>query len=1576
MSNFLYESNQKIYDKVAFFIKSELEKADEIDDNVNLQKWQSQLDELTKWIGSNTSTKDPLPESTWKHVKLARPLPNDNEIIPTVQNVDIPVVSLINKIKKTVSEQGVKNSLLLDLANLRSALDELDANEREKYQEEFLSISRDVEIKRKEYTAALIEKIRSTENLDEKERLLSEAKEWNPSDETLREELIDVSKEFDRGLSLEAIRQDLVFVQTTINSDINQFATSLRRLETWQTKRPDFFTEDNLKAIKIARNEYDEKRVADGKLTSMTATGNLIDAYIAYLMIQRTKENQFFYNDQIVDRAQAETEIRRKYITASDKHLEDLISKVNGLKETSPIFAVDFINNQLSERVTREIEGKFEVIDGVPLYENQKKQLVEYRNRILAEEVPSEKESLEFENQAKKANTIYSRVSLWIKSFNSFPRKSVRENITNLLSSAVDERLNTINLAYEQLDAELEQINDLGLKTAVARLEKFPTQLEAFDLLVNEDWFNITGYDSLIKQYPLSELELPPRPEALKRYTLLDAGELRKNLSVKLNACENTINSILDLNHEIEQLLTKPSKENVEKAIRKFEQIRGDEELVKLRAYKDLEKSILKHEGLVTKQRRLQELFNSGNYKELLDYYFTNINGTEDYSSATIADRTEIEKLVNLAQCEQHSVNFEKFYENRNYLAAQSEMNWLKRNVSEKIEESQKDKFKELESIIQESQGVKAFYEDTFRIIGIQDHPILTIFSEQNSWITGLNEKNLSINTAQFVIELLDETENHFSDDKIFLYLSELFSKRTLAEIKAFTERLLYLSDEIKGNNHSWPQNPKQSTVKFDAIRMAQISKLILKSYILDGLKVEEININEVKELLSTYNFLGLSGEIEYDRTVRENVIRHAFKVEKDYNNNFASNEALYELWDYFHRIFPNDQVIGERHSKWKQDLHHVRLSRSIRKQNWDEGKDEVDKIRSERISPDLLNLVFDFYTNYQNRDYLSHKDAADILDIIEETQKTGSFSSITKSPIEEMKARLLVAEVIENNDFDIIKTIEILNGENYIENKLVDKQKSKLANDLSVQTIAELSSKLNDNDIEGMINHIVALYFLNDVTKNNLPVNLQNDFSKPFFKNQLLIFVQSTFQKFLDQQDIQQGSMSESINLIEGTLPLMSGVLKAVRNLYHPDEAQSLSIALGLSHNGNNFPSLQEFDTIYARLVDKKNRMRRIFQEVNELKDIELWEEILNNTLNGNRDAGNSIRSRVDRIQNDVIDPLRFHDINHLIFIIETWIDSSKEILENYLRLRNCGETEYEESRDYLGKIDGIINQLPTLFDSEFTVALKNYLNCCIVLTGEGTRHDYLGIEAIQSFLELRHEQICHFENDKKQIVICKTKVEMGIKELRIKAKTWKDLLTKEEKKKFTNYFLALNSVVQGSTVEPLAPPRPEPLPSEISSVKSISFWDKLRKFFTPTSKNQTITGQNAILLKRDFTDITIEDQAEVLEDIVNIIGSISEKPHSEFLSQLSSNLFNEVKAETEILLGYLPSIQETKDIADDIIKTAVLKDKTEIEEMFQSRKIGSILKYYLSISPFRRFPENQANVREILLRRIISSR
>ncbi len=389
MSNTLYLKNKNVYDNLQRYLEEEMGNAQGRDDLNKVNELQEQLDELQLWIKSNVDEPCNIPEITWKLANLEKPGNEDKVVLDLSREADTDLTQrLFSKIREALSRDEIDKSLLEDYEQLKSLVSDKDDDEEDGFREEVAKLTEQLIEKRKKHTRVLLKQIGETENLGEKGKLISEAEDWNPSDYELFEEIKHIRKELDRGLSSEEIKVHLTFLQTKKHSDINQFATSLRILEECQGQRPDLFTTHELVMIRKAREEYDNKRQAGGRITSLMATGQLLDVYIAYREIQTLEnEQQVIYKDKVVNKYDAEAEIRNQYLLRSKQYLQYLISKIDDMKKNNPLFAVYYIGRLLDGRTERVINGQIEQFDEVPLYIDDRKQLVDYKNEILTNEI-------------------------------------------------------------------------------------------------------------------------------------------------------------------------------------------------------------------------------------------------------------------------------------------------------------------------------------------------------------------------------------------------------------------------------------------------------------------------------------------------------------------------------------------------------------------------------------------------------------------------------------------------------------------------------------------------------------------------------------------------------------------------------------------------------------------------------------------------------------------------------------------------------------------------------------------------------------------------------------------------------------------------------------------------------------------------------------------------------------------------------------------------------------------------------------------------------------------------------------
>lgn len=191
------------------------------------------------------------------------------------------------------------------------------------------------------------------------------------------------------GLTIEEIRLHLVYLQSAKRSDLVQFETSLRELERRKAQDPGFFSADDEQKIKEAREYFDDLRTKGGQRTSMVATKDLVDAYIAYRLTQQEVTAQVFCRDVLINKAEVEAEMQSLYRAASKRRLQELISTAKSLAANNPTAAITYIERQLTGRIERIIGERAEQIDQVPLTPEDKFILLDYLEKIRPVEPPN-----------------------------------------------------------------------------------------------------------------------------------------------------------------------------------------------------------------------------------------------------------------------------------------------------------------------------------------------------------------------------------------------------------------------------------------------------------------------------------------------------------------------------------------------------------------------------------------------------------------------------------------------------------------------------------------------------------------------------------------------------------------------------------------------------------------------------------------------------------------------------------------------------------------------------------------------------------------------------------------------------------------------------------------------------------------------------------------------------------------------------------------------------------------------------------------------------------------------------------
>ena len=205
-----------------------------------------------------------------------------------------------------------------------------------------------------------------------------------------------------------------------------------------------------------------------------------------------------------------------------------------------------------------------------------------------------------------------------------------------------------------------------------------------------------------------------------------------------------------------------------------------------------------------------------------------------------------------------------------------------------------------------------------------------------------------------------------------------------------------------------------------------------------------------------------------------------------------------------------------------------------------------------------------------------------------------------------------------------------------------------------------------------------------------------------------------------------------------------------------------------------------------------------------------------------------------------------------------------------------------------------------------------------------------------------------------------------------------WAGKLTSKEKQIVSDYLDAFSKIVPAD-YQILPPPEPleNPFAGEVVN-QNPGFLQRLfRNIFTAHSRNHHRNYDNETLLKREFKVCNLEYQIQITNQMLKIIENVTYLPNvDEFLSEKSENTHNQINEIVNSLQEKKESIIKLKYTADNIINNTELKTHEKIEELLQANNIGSVLVYYLSVSPYRQLPENQSNLRDILLRRVAEMR
>lgn len=1601
MSNSFYKENKNTYEQLKLFITDAVQQAEEVDSLSESRSWQEQLEQLEDWM-LNPQGVDPIPDQSWALAGLTRPglnadLPLDepatggdgsqpaDDLVPArdFQEEDAftpvlnesrrtsdPIDTLIEELNAALEQPDPDDSLISNFDSLKAFWNTLSEEQKAGYTEVFSGINERVIQKREEYTSRLLVIIDNTENLDEKNRLIQQANQWNPSsDPELSNRIDELNSQFGRSASKESIRGHLIFLATSFESDMEQFTSSLKYLQQMRHTHPELFTQENITAIEQAERDRNAKLVAGGKLTSMMATGNLLDAYVALLEIQRSNNRILLLDAVYMSREEAEERARKNYTGVSARYLQDFIQKVRAY--TSPRIAIEQINERLNARIDITINGIKETIDGEPFTEEDKKQLIELRNQIKRDDLPREIEGEQFISEAKDAESIYLRITKLIKSYKSFPQRTVSTEITDLFQEASNEKLFSIEQAYKHLINLISRVQEYSLDDAKRQLEEIKNKLVAFDMQLAEDWFGIPGYDDVINKEPLVRLQLPPRPDKLKQYTLRDGGELHTKLNNDLDALDRAITRMSRLDREIRELLENPTTENQRKAKEKFDGANDDHDLHSMRSYKELEELVLRHVGIAEKLGQLKTLSKLNKYDELLDYYDRNVTNADNIDEKTAL---EIQEIVKQAEIRQHENNLDRFYENRNYSAAMDEVRWLQDRDATNGKARQKAIIDALEVVVAESKEIRSFYNKSYQALNIKDdEPLLTIFSMQESWVRKLRKKDLPHSSTIFIQSLLDETGKFFDEKKIAEEYAKLFAGRDFEFLRTFTERMSYLSGQFLGTEPNWPQIPTNCTVRYDAERVATICRDLFKASIQTSLESKEMDKDSVLAMIKAYRKLNYGSDKGYDDILHKHALISARNVDSSLVRDIKPTEMRYELWKAFAELFPRSEVIEEEFYKVREQVYRENLERFILMKEWDRAAKEIEKNSLDmRPSVDLLRLEYSFYINYTNTKYFSPKNAELVLNKIEKC-----CSPLTKE-LPTLKAKLTLAKVMDRTDRDMLRAIEILGGVEYQGDDLILAEREEIVKILNNQIYDSVIEKQNANNIGAMIDDIVKLYNLMDITKKDVPDGTLRIMSSADFKRELFNFLQALNFDVDQLINPKVCLLDKHIVAVEEKIPLMKGALKVLKLVYKPaNDNVRLADLLGIQ--GNDALTLSTLENALRELEFNKGRDLEIQKLFSELRNFEIWSTFVEDVFAGRNEAENNIQTKVEECP-DIVNPHMFTDAYQVYASINDWIEQTKGMYQSYHGLRNCDETEYEHSSRYLMTLrDVLTNQLPILFDPEFTDQMKAKLDARMKLNREGMIEIYVGLDNMKIFLDKRNEQINSLAEKERDILNIQTNFNALQTDLANKHQQWQDLLTDAEMARFKEYSDAFAAAITNEGNDPgpgfhfdLFPSKPE---DEMDGTKREAkpgrgLIDVIQGWIRPVQERQMSPREK--LLRRQFANLTIEDQLVLLERALSILRSLRHE-------EITENLLSETAEATELrisntiasLQNKIHAIEKTQNIAKNKIDETPLRDIKEIETWFKQGHYAKVLDDYIKVSPVRNLIARE-NVRQNILNRI----
>lgn len=1553
MNNKNDNQSTEMYKSLRSYIEESIAAAEELDDIASEKSWREQLDQLDHWISSGEETSCPIPLETWISAGLERPEP---ALIIEVDDVveEDAYQKFASQIEEDLRDEEDSDNLLRNYKLLYAWIsDPANAEEAEPNKESFKELAKRVKARRIEISQELLAKISKVENLREKETLLGRTENWNPSDEKIGSEIEKIRVELDRGLSVEDIRQHLVFLESTAKSDLSQFGTSLRVLETRVAQRPDLFSAEDRKTIRKKRDQFDAQNNKADKINSINAAKGLVEKYIAYLEIQNWKAAQFPFGGILIERAEAETKFRNDYEAKSKEYLQNLLSKANSMAINSPSAAIIYLEAEINDQIEREINEKKEQINRVPLTPDDKQQLIIKKNSIEINEKPKEDSAKAEERKSKEATDLYSRLTHLIKSYQTFPLLDVDTQIRQLAPAASEERLTSIELSYEKIQSEIDRLESLHLSSVSKTLEKIHHKITDFDSLLAEDWFGVADYENISTSEGLAVLQLPPKPPKIKEYLQQYRGGPRTDLENSLTRAELSLETIAQVTKNVEQKLKQTTPPDVTGAIQEFNSIRDNDELMHFRAYKNLEQLVMQHQGLIEKRNRLQQLFDTNKYQEVLDYFYQNIHETKDFINASLDEKKAINTILLKAEHEVHTLLLDKYYRGRNFKASQVEMDWLR--AHNMITDRNKEVVENLENIVHESYVIENFYLQAFENIGIVNGEIIpNIFSLQGSWRFRLKEGNVSEADYMELVEIFDDSQMDINEDYLFQRIMDCSNEYSFDVVNKSVHQLLYCGRNKIEKDYRWPELPECSMIEYDAKKFGSLLKKVLKSRILENLSLTQYQLEEKSEFessLSAYKELSLQGDTVFDTGFGKLAAETAYKIQGQMEATGMSYQNQMQFWELVSSVFPNNAQLATEFRNTQIAFYKTALSGHINNKSWNAAYKVIEEIRKKVTHSDLLESQFLFFTNDENKDFFSIVEARSILSDLKH--------SLSPEIVKQREAHLTVAETFEKVDFNPLSVIQILSTDDLLQNQHIMEELSDLSKRVESAKKQQLYSHQRKNDFPMMVSDLAEIFMINDIMGKEVENTISNLLQDQLFKEQVPIVSKQILEVGENILNASSTTLIENNIQIESLFPRLSGILTILNKGYQINNIDTINKQLGLSYSDIRKSDLDKLNSALNNLLHNNRQAGKL---KDELKNHELWVKAIGDSIDGKRTGWDPINAIISKLRDQQY--YKYSDIQDLVVGADDWKSRMVKVSVYLGELRdNNNSDETSKCKDITKKIVDEFYNTETIFDSNFTEVLNKYADSHLSIRDSHTASKYSSIEEIEQFIESKKDEIDNLSstlNNQEETMGNNSKRDIMLAHA---FSEWQRKLPEISRSDVEAYLQMMNQFTQNLDDLPLPPPPDEGIqPESNESSSDRSFITSLFNLFY--KKKETNGGESFLKkeLEKEYKDITLQDQFQILSEILSDYDKmkVSIQPQR-FKSYKAADMAKVILANIEFAGKREQICQEIISIADAILKKKKdnMLSEEDITRMWHQDQFRNIAKYLISLSPFIPFTD-----------------